>query len=139
MNGFNCVSYLPQKSKAGSLIRSLDLGLPNSLLNNFSATWSRHVDDEQLALVMPNCLQFVSPNAAKIGAGIPDVKQIYSVVAWPPSSHGKSKILIGARENTIDVISTATGTVLASFDQVFEQGEFHLVLKSTTTVTALPT
>lgn len=115
-----CVIFSSQKSKAKALQSSFALDLTVGAGTRkwsyaFDASWSSCLEDEQLALLMPQGIRFISPTTEYL----PKITVAYSSIAWSPSIQRKSRILLAARSNSIDVIDVITGSVVASHENIF--------------------
>lgn len=109
-----------QKSMIGAIVKIVQLELTADHMKKYQAIWSRSVDDEQLALLMSDGIQFVCPSPQQSSESFPRVMVTYSCITWSPSSKGKSKTLLAARQNFIDAVDVATGKIIASFGKVIE-------------------
>ena len=112
-----------QRSKADSIIKTIpvELGADNS--GKYQAIWCSSVDDEYVALLLPDSIQFVDPNPLLTSEIYPTINAAYSCITCSPSMKRKSKIILAARQNCIDAIDVATGKVIVSFDNMIESDD----------------
>lgn len=94
----------------------LTLGVSESK-HMIQAAWSCCLENEQLAVVLPNELRFVLPKVDQLSA-LQSVKTSYNCVAWSPSSSSKGSFLLAAINNRIDVLDGITGKLIISFNAV---------------------
>jgi hypothetical protein len=99
-------------------VEDLKLSLGDSdSKHKFPAAWSCCLDNEQLAVVLPNELRFVLPKVDQVSA-LQSVKTAYNCVAWSPSSSSKESFLLAAINNRIDILDGITGKLITSFKEV---------------------
>lgn len=112
-----------QKSKADSIVKTIPLDLSADHSRKYQAIWCSSVDNEQIALLLPDCIQFVDPSPQLSPKIFPRINAIYSCITCSPTTNLKSKTILAARENCIDAIDVATGKVLVSFDNMIESDD----------------
>ena len=112
--------FISQKSLAGSLVSSTTFDLTpagNDNTHAFEAAWSCCADDEQLAVLTSGGIQFFS--GARNADSPPQITTAYSSMAWSPFLQRKSRTLLAARFNSVDVLDIITGSVVASYENIF--------------------
>ena len=73
-----------QKSMIGAIVKIVQLELTADHMKKYQAIWSRSVDDEQLALLMSDGIQFVCPSPQQSSESFPRVMDIlmHNVVSF---------------------------------------------------------
>lgn len=117
--------FFKKRSRAESVIRIVDLEpsfkVPD-FQHKFQAAWSCCLDNEQLAVVLPNEILFVLPKVDQQSA-LESINKAYSCVTWSPSKSSEKVYLLAAVNNCIDVINGRSGKLITSFNEITQSEE----------------